>query len=94
MTVPPTVLLLLLIKMPLLSLRMVFVPVTSVPIKLPCTTLPTELEPAMEMPVLLPEMMLRDAALVPPIRLFGESMMSTPARAFPRSLVPVRSVPK
>jgi hypothetical protein len=71
-----------------------FPPVTSVPMKFPSTTLPVPLR--MTIPVALPEMRFRAAAVVPPIRVpetLKPKSQLTPW-PFALALVPVESVPR
>ena len=59
-------------------------PATSVPMKLPSTTLPVAPAPAIPMPkTALPEMIFRAAGSVPPIVLFAEPSMKMPSPALP-----------
>ena len=69
--------------LPLLPPLRNFLPVTSVPMKLPCTLLPKDSGPNMTIPwAKLPEITLRDSSVVPPIRLSFESMIRIPAPKF------------
>jgi len=71
------------------------VPSAAVPMRLPFTTLPVEPLSLMAMPAeLLPEMTLRAAAAAPPMVLLeAPAAMRTPSLLFPRSAVPLTSVP-
>ena len=79
---------------PLLALPRGFVPVTSVPMKLPCTRFPVEGLLSITTPYLpLPEMMFRAAAVVPPTVLSGALESTTPSPTLPTAWVPETSVP-
>ncbi len=67
------------------------VPVTSVPMKLPCTVLPPlkRRTPSLALPL----RRLRAAAVVPPTRVFVAPPTLTPVAPLPRSRVPLLSVP-
>ena len=71
-------------------------PVTSVPMRLPCTTFPVLRSIKISLKS-LPEMTLRAPAVVPPISVLGAPLINTPASLLPASLlgratVPVESV--
>ncbi len=69
------------------------VPVTSVPIRLPCTMLLVAPALSSKTPELLfPEMTLRSDAFVPPIRL-AEPVATIPKLAFGSAAVPAAFVP-
>ena len=86
---PMTLLAVPLTSTPTFGLPKATVPVTSVPMKLPCTVLDP---PNRSTPRLLVEMMLRAATIAPPTTLF-EPQTKTPRSEFPRASVPVISVP-
>ena len=83
------------IETPAPSFARPLAPVTSVPMKLPKTTLSVVALSAMRTPeTLLPEMMLRAPSDTPPIVLFeAPDDITTPEPMFPRSDEPVTSVP-
>ena len=63
---------------PISPISRAFVPVASVPMKLPWMTMPDEL-PLLRIPLaMLPEIRFRSPGFSPPMVLFGESVMSMP----------------
>ncbi len=69
-------------------------PLASVPMKLPATTINLVDEPATETPSLaLPEITLRSAAVLPPTVSCSEDRPMTTPTELPMATVPVRSVP-
>ena len=87
---PMTLLEVPLVFTPTFGLDRTTVPVTSVPIKLPCTVLLDPLNRST--PRLFADITLRASTVVPPTRQF-EAFIKTPRSVFPRGSVPVTSVP-
>ena len=77
------------------TLPIALLPVTSVPIKFPCTTLLVAPTFRISTPTLVfPEMMFRTAAVVPPIMLLAAPLITTPdallTLVVPAELVPMK----
>jgi len=86
--VPPTKLLELRICIPL-ELPMLWLPVTSVPMKFPWMIFPAALRPAIEIPMLLPDIIFRVAVVVPPIVLPEPERIWTPLLTFGIAILPL-----
>ena len=70
------------------------VPLSSVPMKFPCTRFPDAPLCQMKTPSpLLPEITFRASAVVPPTVFPGVLMIATPCAWFPSATVPLTSVP-
>ena len=93
--VPPTVLFVAKLSMntPNRLLPSATMPLLSVPMKLPCTRLLVAPLPSIPTPSLLPEIILRASAVVPPIRLLAAPEMKTPSPELPSAAVPLAFVP-